>query len=366
MRQSYDYEEQNENGGMALIYTAIGVSAFVLMILVLVVTMNKNKGPSAEFQAAMAEKNTQNSSSDFQESQNSGSNLVAGDLDFWDMYPVEEKVEVEEVPAEEETVEEEIEEDPSKDGKHIEVINREGVSEWIEINPKWRKNTYDFTNLVRKNDLLHYYANGKQISYLGIDLSKYQKQVDFAAIKDEGIDFCMLRVGARGYENGVIQEDDKFQEFLKAAEAVDMPIGLYFFSQAVTEMEAIEEANYVISKIVGHEISYPIAFDMEFIENDTSRIETLTNNERTNIALAFLNQIEAAGYTGMLYGNKEWLLTRIDLGKFEDFDIWLAEEEDIPDYPYLYSMWQYTRQGEIYGIDGYVDLNVSFIDYSAR
>ena len=145
-----------------------------------------------------------------------------------------------------------------------------------------------------------------------------------------------------------------------------MPVGLYFFSQAVTVEEAIEEANFVIARIGEHKISYPIAFDMEFIENDNARIETLTRTEKTDIALAFLQRIEEAGYVGMLYGNKEWLLKRVELHRFEDYDIWLTQEEDIPDYPYIYSMWQYTRQGEVYGIEGYVDLNISFIDYSAR
>ena len=101
----------------------------------------------------------------------------------------------------------------------------------------------------------------------------------------------------------------------------------------------------------------------EFIANDNSRIETLTKAEKTDIALAFLTRIEEAGYTGMVYGNKEWLLKRVELHRFEDYDIWLTQEDDIPDYPYMYSMWQYTRQGEIYGIDGYVDLNIANDDY---
>lgn len=364
MRQTYDYEDHS--GGLPLIYMALAVSAFVLMVLVLVVTMNQNKKPSPAYTAAMQEtKEEENTSTDASVTETGGS-LVASDLDFWDMYPVETEEEsevVEEIEEEEEELEEE---DPSKDGKHVEIVYRDGTSEWLEINPYWKKNTYDFANLVSKNDLLHYYSDGKQVSYLGIDLSKYQKQVDFAAIQSEGIDYCMLRVGSRGYKTGAIQEDEKFQEFLKGAEAVNMPVGLYFFSQAVTEAEAVEEANFVISKIGEHKISYPIAFDMEFIENDNSRIETLTKIEKTNIALAFLQRIEEAGYTGMLYGNKEWLLKRIDLSKFEKYDIWLTQEDDIPDYPYTYSMWQYTRQGEVYGIEGYVDLNISFIDYSAR
>lgn len=375
MRQTNDYEDQS--GGLPLIYMALAVSAFVLMILVLVVTMNKDKSPSPAYIAQMqqeemeAEKSlTDNSGEEaFHEL---GGDLVASDLDFWDMYPLEDDKETEEKTDKKEEIEEieeteEAEEnDPSKDGKHVEVVLRDGTKEWVPINPYWKKNTYDFANLVSKNDLLHYYSDGKQISYLGVDLSKYQSKVDFAAIQNEGIDFCMLRVGSRGYETGVIQEDEKFQEFITGAEAVGMPIGLYFFSQAVTEAEAIEEANFVISKIGEHKITYPIAYDMEFIANDNSRIETLTKAEKTDIALAFLTRIEEAGYTGMVYGNKEWLLKRVELHRFEDYDVWLTQEDNIPDYPYVYSMWQYTKQGEVYGIDGYVDLNISFIDYSAR
>lgn len=374
MRQTNDYEDQS--GGLPLIYMALAVSAFVLMILVLVVTMNKDKKPNPAYTAQMQQEETETeaSSDNLSEegSQEISSGLVASDLDFWDMYPVE--TEDTEEKKQEETKEEEKEEeaaeaeenDPSKDGKHVEVVLRDGTKEWVAINPYWKKNTYDFANLVSKNDLLHYYSDGKQISYLGVDLSKYQNTVDFATIQNEGVDFCILRVGSRGYETGIIQEDEKFEEFITGAEAVGMPVGLYFFSQAVTEAEAIEEANFVISKIGEHKITYPIAYDMEFIANDNSRIETLTKAEKTDIALAFLTRIEEAGYTGMVYGNKEWLLKRVELHRFEDYDVWLAQEDDIPDYPYVYSMWQYTKQGEVYGIDGYVDLNISFIDYSAR
>lgn len=374
MRQTYDYEDHS--GGLPLITMAVIVSFFVLMVLVLVVVMNKKPQKSNQTVAQTEETGQEE---DYQETTGEsytghvpGGTLVASDLDFWDMYPEETE---EETTGEEKTTEEEEltaeeeeneEEDLGKDGKNVKIVYQNGSSEWIPVNPYWKKNTYDFTNLVRKNDLLHYYTNGKEVSYLGVDLSKYQGKVDFYAIKNEGIDYCMLRVGARGYETGVIQEDEKFQEFLAGAEAAGLPVGLYFFSQAVTEAEAVEEANFVLSKIGEHKISYPIAFDMEFIMNDDSRIETLTKNEKTNVALAFLNRIEEAGYTGMLYGNKEWLLKRLDLSKFEKFDIWLSQEDDIPDYPYIYSMWQYTRQGEVYGIDGPVDLNISFIDYSAR
>lgn len=357
MRQTNDFEDNS--GGLPLIAMALGVSLFVLIVLVTVVVLNKDKRPLNR-PPAVAEETVPESTE--AEGEGGGSGLVASDLDFWDMYPVEEEPET--VP--ETTVEEETQEDPSTDGKHVEVTFRDGTRDWVEIDPKLRKNTYDYSNFVSKNNLLRYYADGKQVSFLGVDLSRLQSGVNYAAIKNEGIDFCMLRVGARGYESGAIQQDERFEEHINGALAAGLNVGLYFYSQAVTEAEAVEEANFLLSKIGGRRISYPIAFDMEFVENDTSRIETLTKAEKTKIALAFLNRIKEAGYTPMLYGNKEWLMTRIDLSELEQFDIWLAQEEDIPDYPYAFSMWQYTRKGEVYGITGYVDLNVSFIDYSAR
>lgn len=358
MRQTNDYEDNS--GGLPLIGMALGVSFFVLLILLLVVALNKkNRSPNRP--QAVAVSSEEEPSTDYL----TGSNLVASDLGFWDMYPLETETMTE---AEEKTSEEEAttEEDLGADGKHVQVTLRDGTTEWVEINPKWKRNTYDFSNLVSKNNLLKYYADGKQASYLGIDLSRYQKSVNYEALKNEGIDFCMIRVGARGYETGTIQADDLFETHIRGVAQAGLDVGLYFYSQAITEAEAVEEANYLLSRIGTHKITYPIAFDMEYVENDTARIETLTKSERTKIALAFLNRIEEAGYTGMLYGNKEWLLKRIDLSQFEKYDIWLAQEADIPDYPYTYSMWQYSRKGEIYGIDGYVDLNISFVDYSAR
>ena len=358
MRQTNDYEDNS--GGLPLIGMALGVSFFVLLILLLVVSLNKkNSSPSRPQAAAVSSE--EEDTADYL----AGSNLVASDLGFWDMYPPEEETSTvtEEKTQEEETT---TEEDPATDGKHVQVTLRDGTTEWLEIKPKWKRNNYDFSNLVSKNNLLKYYADGKQASYLGIDLSRYQKEVNYGALKNEGIDFCMIRVGARGYETGTIQADDMFETHIAGVTQAGIDVGLYFYSQAITEAEAVEEANYLLSRIGTHKITYPIAFDMEYVENDTARIETLTNSERTKIALAFLKRIEEAGYTGMLYGNKEWLLKRIDLSQFEEYDIWLAQEADIPDYPYTYSMWQYSRKGEIYGIDGYVDLNISFVDYSAR
>ena len=389
MRQTDGYEDRS--GGLPLIYMALAVSFFVLMILLLVLFMNRDQSKPAYIAEGAGGGTEQVASGQGGAYLSQGSDLtvggdayapedstadsagsggmVAGDLDFWDMYPMGgEGLEEEsgEERDEDSKEQENVLPDPSADGNHVEIVYADGTSEWVPINPYWKKNTYDFTNLVSKNKLLEYYSDGKQVSFLGVDLSRYQKDVDFRALKRAGRDYCMLRVGSRGYETGALQADEYFDQYLAGAKEAGLDIGVYFYSQAVTEAEAIEEASMVLQKIAGQPVKYPVAFDMEFVNNDDARVETLTRDERTAISLAFLRTIEDAGYTGMLYGNKEWLLKRIDLSKFENYDIWLSQEDDVPDYPYEYSMWQYSRQGEVSGVDGYVDLNISFVDYSAR
>ncbi len=358
MRQTDDFEDRS--GGLPIIYMAIGVSAFILLVLGVVLMMNRK--PDRDHTQVMipVEESSEEMSSELAYSDK----RTADELDIWNMYPEETETE----PTEEETQEEEEEstEESKDDGNHIQIIYSDGSEEWVQINPYMEKNTYDFTNLVSNDGKMKYYYDGKKISYLGVDISRYQKDVNFEALKSDGIEFVMIRLGARGYKTGELQIDEYFHENVKKASEAGLDIGVYFFSQAVTQEEAVEEAQLVLDNIKEYEILYPIAYDMEFIENDTARVETLTRDERTAVAAAFLNHINNAGYTPMLYGDTEWLVKRIDVAKFNASCIWLAEEADIPKYPYRYEMWQYTTQGQVRGIDGFVDLNISFVDYSAR
>ncbi len=209
-------------------------------------------------------------------------------------------------------------------------------------------------------------ADGKNISFMGIDVSRYQKDIDFSRIKEQGIDFVMIRVGARGYKNGNIVMDEYFEKNLNSAIEAGLDVGVYFYSQAINVSEAEEEANIVLAAIAEKKITYPVAFDMEYVENDTSRIDTLTRDEKTLITAAFVNKIKEAGYRPMIYGNKEWLLKRIDVSKFTTSAFWLSQDDEHPDYPYKYDIWQYTTEGEIYGIDGAVDMDICFVDYAAQ
>lgn len=385
----YEYDYENQRGRLNLGVIVIVVSFFILMILVFVLLLNQKPTKKTALEVQNPEKNEEEldefgyppTSSLVDEN-----GLKPEDLDFWDMYPKDSKREEPDVPgsrekeqakkdeekdkdkkaSEKETEWNEGGKDPLDDGKHTLIEYSDGTKEWVVISPYLPKNTYDFTKFVNNDSQMKYMEDGKKVSFLGADISKYQGDVDFYQLKDAGIDYVMLRVGARGYGSGQILMDEYFTANIQKATEAGLDIGVYFYSQAITPEEAVEEANLVIQSLEGYKIQYPVAFDMEYVENDTARVETLTRADKTTIAKAFLDTIQTAGYRPMLYGNKEWLIKRIDLSKLTAYDVWLSQVKDVPDYPYKFAMWQYTTSGEVNGISGYADLNVCFIDYSAK
>ncbi len=373
MKETNDFDEENRN--VPLIYMILGVSVFILVLAGIVIALNgggkkKQKNDAASLTETSQTQETEEEDSTGTDWDGRKGNLTADDLDIWDMYPetTQDETETEEKKKDDKDKEETqtSTENTLDDGKHVKITYRDGSTEWVAINPYWEKNTYDFTNLVSNDGKLRYYSDGNKVSFLGADISRYQDDIDFAAMKEDGIDFVMIRLGSRGYQTGALQLDEDFTKNIEGATLAGLSVGIYFYSQAVTQQEAEEEANLVIENLKDKKITYPVAFDMEFADNDSSRVETLSKDERTVIAASFLKKIKEAGYIPMIYGNMEWLLKRIDLSKLTDYSVWLSDESDIPAYPYQFQMWQYTKQGEVAGIDGYVDLNINFVDYSAR
>lgn len=361
MRLPEEFEEQNN--GKPVIYMFAGVCTFIVLLFAVVMIINaepsKNK-KTDDKQTAIAD--NENTSNDTEEK----SNLVAEDLDFWDMYPKEDDLETDEEEQVDEEEEEKDEDDPSKDGKHTKITYADGTEEWVVISQQLPKNTYDYTKLVSQSGVMKYYVDGTKVSYFGLDISKTQGYIDYNKLVKSGVDFVMLRVGARGYSTGQLILDEYYVDNIKGATDTSLHVGLYFSSQAKTKEEAVEEANMVIAQIGEYDIDYPIVFEMETILNDTSRTAALTKEERTDIAIAFLDTIKAAGYIPMIHGDKEWLLTKVDLAKLSSYDIWLAQEGDLPDYPYQFSMWQYNKKGTIDGISKEVSFNISFIDFTEK
>lgn len=368
MRLPDDYDEST--GLTPTIVTAIlAVTIFVGVILVVVLLMNNQNADRQNGSGQMVNADAdsaQNTEVEYPETDEilSGSTLTPDDLDFWDKYP--EKTEEPLPEAEPEEPEEPVENDPATDGKHTLVKYADGSEEWVLISPYLPKHEFDFTKLVCQSDIMKYYEEGKQTSFVGTDISKYQDYVDFVKLKKAGVDFVMLRVGARGYGSGQLVLDEYFTDNIKRATDAGLQVGVYFFSQAVNETEALEEANMVLENIKDYKITYPVAFDMEYIANDTSRIDNLSKTEKTTITKTFLDTVKNAGYIPMIYGNKEWLIKHVDMSKLTAYDVWLSQQQDIPDYPYKFSMWQYSNSGTLDGIAGYANLNISFIDYSEK
>lgn len=378
-------EDEQRSMGFSVVYMIIGVSAFVLILLLAVMKNNKKESGGSDYVQNTIQ---QQEETVIQETvAETERKLRAEDLSFWDMYPVEDKESgrtgTQETQGRESASgtgnddktensdtkkDETVQEDPSTDGKHTLVKNADGTEEWVLISPYLPKNNYDFTNLSESANLRRYTDGGKKISFVGVDISRHNENVNFRSIKSAGIDYVMIRLGARGYSTGQISLDDNFVENMDAAIEAGLDIGVYFYSQAINQEEAIQEANFVIQNLAPYKehINYPVAFDMENVANDKARIDGLSRDDKTSIAAAFLNGVQAAGYIPMLYGNKEWLIKNVDLAKLQDFDVWLSQDSDIPDYPYQYTMWQYTTTGVLNGVTGDANLNICFVSYSDR
>ena len=384
-------EEYEEHGGLTpvAVMTIVAVTFFVASILVLVLFLNRKSHPQS---TASQPSVPQESSPVIQDPGTevvSGSALKPEDLDFWDMYPEEEetKTERDAVNAadtvtsknpytekaerekeEERQREEEAQNDPATDGKHTLITNPDGTEEWVLISPYLTKNTFDFTKMEDKAGLKQYMENGRKISYVGVDISKHTGKVYFPSLKAAGVDYVMIRLGSRGYTTGQMTLDENFKENIEGAIEAQLDVGIYFYSQAVSQDEAVQEANFVVQNLEPYRahVKYPVAFNMGFVSNDKSRIEGLSREDKTTVTISFLDAVRASGYVPMIYGDKEWLLKEVDLTKLQDYDVWLSQEEEIPDYPYRYAMWQYNTDGVLNGIDGGADLNICFVSYSER
>lgn len=222
------------------------------------------------------------------------------------------------------------------------------------------ENSYDMSALYYENGRAGY-EDDSYGAVTGIDVSEFQGDIDWKAVKQDGVDFVMMRLGFRGSETGALVLDSRFKENIKGARKAGLDVGVYFFSQAVTPEEAIEEARYVLKHIRGKGVRYPIAFDMEPIDG-TERAAKLKKEEKTAIADAFCQVIDRNGHKPMIYGNPKWMRKHIDLSYLSDYDKWLAHYADRTTYRSAFRMWQYTDSGSVDGISGPVDMNLCFYE----
>ena len=193
----------------------------------------------------------------------------------------------------------------------------------------------------------------------GIDVSIYQGEIDWPAVKEAGMEFVMIRAGYRGYGTGKLVEDANFRTNLEGATAAGLDVGVYFFSQAISVAEAEEEAQFVLTLLDGFELAMPVVYDWVYIDED-ARTAEVDRRTLTDCSLAFLQAIEAAGYKPMLYYNSHQVRDLLHLSELEQYDSWLALYTQRMTFPYRIRMWQYTCTGSVPGIEGNVDINLYF------
>ncbi len=200
---------------------------------------------------------------------------------------------------------------------------------------------------------------------MGIDVSKHNGTIDWNAVKNSGVSYVIIRCGYRGYTQGSLIIDPKFEQNIKGATAAGLKVGVYFFSQAVDEVEAVEEASFVLDAVKGYRISYPIFLDVEYsgAAGHKGRADNLSRAERTAVCKAFCATISSGGYTAGIYANKTWLESMLDPGQLSAYKIWLAQYAAAPTYGGRYDLWQYKSTGKVSGISGNVDMNLSYMGY---
>lgn len=200
-------------------------------------------------------------------------------------------------------------------------------------------------------------ADGKK--KVGIDVSKWQGDIDWDKVKTAGVQFAIIRAGYRGSVTGALVEDPYFRTNMKGAEAAGIPVGVYFFTQATNEVEAVEEASAVLELVKEYDLAYPIYIDTEGAGGN-GRADGLDVETRTLVCEAFCRTITNAGYEAGVYASRNWLNHNLKTERLEQYQTWLAEYRSVPLYQGYYQMWQYTSKGKVDGIEGNVDLNIRY------
>lgn len=217
---------------------------------------------------------------------------------------------------------------------------------------------------ILDNGEYRYIKEGKVASHKGIDVSKYQKNIDWKKVAADGVEYAFIRVGCRGYgSSGTLIKDETFHRNVKGALEQEIHVGAYFFSQAITVEEAEKEAELVLKELEGYEITYPVAIDIERVQNDKARQDALTIEERTEICRVFCEQIEKGGYIPMIYGDSETFAELIDPEKLSEYEFWICQTDGSMTFPYEFAIWQYSHKGTVAGINTDTNISISIKEW---
>lgn len=245
------------------------------------------------------------------------------------------------------------------------VVYSDGKYNFFPISNSLKKHGYVYENFkLMENDQIVYVDDTNEVlSKKGIDVSRYQEKIKWKQVAADGVEYAFIRAGVRGSTEGKITQDVNFEDNIKGALDNGISVGTYFFSQAITPEEAVEEAEFVLDLIAPYDVTYPIVYDLEEVTSDHARTNDLTKEEYTQNCIAFCETIEEAGYTPMIYGNLKTFMILLDMQQVEKYDKWFAYYNPEVYFPYEFSIWQYSSKGAVDGIKGDVDMNICMKDY---
>ena len=212
-------------------------------------------------------------------------------------------------------------------------------------------------NQVIQGDVYTFGADGAlNRTARGIDVSKFQGNIDWNAVKADGITFAIIRCGYRGYGTGALVEDSTYRKNIQGAINAGLKVGVYFYSQAINEAEAVEEASMVLSLVSGYSLPLGVYYDTESVAG--GRANAISANERTACAVAFCETIRHAGYKAGVYSYASWFYNALNFANISKYNTWIAQYRDTLSFNYKYNIWQYTGSGRVNGISTAVDMNI--------
>lgn len=227
------------------------------------------------------------------------------------------------------------------------------------------KNGSRVTGIKDIDGKLYYFNDyGVKASYVGVDVSFYNESIDWYKVKNHGVDFAIIRVGGRMWRDGSLYDDVCFKQNLQGTKNAGLRVGVYFYSTAIDELEAVQEASMVLDRLGGVSLDFPVFFDTEFSGiYPEARADGLSTSERTAIIRAFCDTIQSGGYRPGVYSGQSFFLNQLDYSAISSYPIWLASytaNNRLPAFPHRYDIWQFTDRGMVNGIPTAVDMNVIF------
>lgn len=242
----------------------------------------------------------------------------------------------------------------------VEVTDGAGGTLWVDDAQALDEFQADRTLFSVADGVVAYAGEGYTL-LRGIDVSEFQNEIDWVAVRESGIDFAILRCGWRGYSGGSLNEDTYFRKNLEGAKAAGLMVGAYFFSQATSVVEGAEEAVYTLDVLSGCTLDLPVYFDWEFIGNSDARTNDTDAQTITDAALEFCSLLESEGYEAGVYSYIPAVYDMYELDRLAGVTLWMGDPGSWPEFWYEHDIWQYSFTGDVPGIDDNVDMDVMFV-----